>query len=225
MHSLCPASWPRLLGALALACSSPAEVGDVQSVGGGGAGANTQAGAGGMLAAGAGGLGASGGLGGAGLGGAAGAAPVAGGPSGSVGHGGAGAGAGAGGVAGAQIGVAGGSSGHAGAAGQGAAGASAACQMIASEYAAELEKQLACDPQASSPCTDRAVAAPGCSCRLLIEPSDPFAIESLSNLEAGWFEADCATPTCSATCSAAAAGICQVDPKSARGGRCVTPNF
>lgn len=95
--------------------------------------------------------------------------------------------------------------------------------MIASEYASELEKQLGCNPNAGSQCTNKAAAAPGCECRVFIQPSDPFAIEHLSNVANGWFEADCSTPTCPEKCSTAVAGTCQADPKSPLGGRCLTP--
>lgn len=105
----------------------------------------------------------------------------------------------------------------------GSAGSNGACPMIAAEYASELEKQLACNPSAGSQCTNRAEAAPGCECRVFIQPSDPFAIEHLSNLANGWFDADCSMPSCPAMCSAAAAGTCQADSKSPLGGRCITP--
>lgn len=140
-----------------------------------------------------------------------------------------GAHAGAGGSVGGSAGSAGGSGGSAGATGAsgggggGGAGANAMCQTIKSEYAAELEKQLACNPNAGSQCTDRAAAAPGCECRVFIEPSDPFAIEHLSNVANGWFDEDCSMPTCPAKCTTANAGSCQADPKSPLGGRCVTP--
>lgn len=95
--------------------------------------------------------------------------------------------------------------------------------MIASEYASELEKQLGCNPSAGSQCTNRVAAAPGCECRVFIQPSDPFAIEHLSNVANGWFDADCSTPTCPENCSTAVAGTCQADAKSPLGGRCLTP--
>jgi hypothetical protein len=98
-----------------------------------------------------------------------------------------------------------------------------ACPMIASEYASELEKQLECNPSAGSQCTNKVALAPGCECRVFIQPSDPFAIEHLSNVANGWFEADCSMPSCPAQCSTAAAGMCQADPKSPLGGRCITP--
>lgn len=122
---------------------------------------------------------------------------------------------------------------HAGAAAGGGAGttsggsggtsSAAACDMVKMEYAAELAKQLECKPGAGSQCTNRAAAAPGCECRVFIQPSDPFAIEHLSNVANGWFDADCSNPSCPAKCSTAAAGTCQADAKSSLGGRCVSP--
>ncbi len=99
----------------------------------------------------------------------------------------------------------------------------AACKIVADEYAAELDKQLACNPSAGSQCTNRAAAAPGCACRVFIHPSDPFAIEHLSNVANGWFDADCSLPSCPAKCSTAVVGTCQADAKSVLGGHCVTP--
>jgi hypothetical protein len=95
--------------------------------------------------------------------------------------------------------------------------------MVKKEYAAELEKQLECKPGAGSQCTNRAAAAPGCECRVFIQPSDPFAIEHLSNVANAWFDEDCSNPSCPAKCSTAAAGTCQADAKSSLGGRCVSP--
>jgi hypothetical protein len=95
--------------------------------------------------------------------------------------------------------------------------------MAKAAYAAELAKQLECKPGAASQCTNRAAAAPGCECRVFIQPSDPFAIEHLSNVANDWFDGDCSNPTCPAKCSTAAAGTCQADAKSSLGGRCVTP--
>lgn len=100
---------------------------------------------------------------------------------------------------------------------------SAICQMVKADYAAELDKQLGCRPNASGQCTDKIAAAPGCECRVFMEPSDPFAIEHLLNLDNGWFDADCSMPSCPAKCTTAAAGTCQADAKSPLGGRCVTP--
>ncbi len=114
-------------------------------------------------------------------------------------------------------------SGNGGSAGSGDAGASAMCPAIKAEYAAELEKQLGCKPNAASQCTDRVAAGAGCECLVFIEPSDPFAIEHLSNVANGWFDADCSMPTCPAQCTTAAVGTCQADSKYALGGRCVTP--
>jgi hypothetical protein len=112
----------------------------------------------------------------------------------------------------------------AGSASGGSGGANAAvCQMVKTEYADELDKQLACKPGAGAQCTNKVAAAPGCECRVFIQPADPFAIEHLSNVGNGWFEADCGMASCPAKCSTAAAGTCQVDAKSPLGGRCVTP--
>lgn len=97
------------------------------------------------------------------------------------------------------------------------------CQMVKTEYASELDKQLGCKPGAGSQCTNKVAAAPGCECRVFIQPADPFAIEHLSNVGNGWFEADCSMASCPAKCSTAAAGTCQADTKSPLGGRCVTP--
>jgi hypothetical protein len=200
--------------------------------GAGGLGGTTAAGVSGAVSAGAGGLGAggpaTGGVGTAGVAAGSGGASAVGGSAAT-------AGTGTGGTSGVSGGSAGGASGSGGGAGNngggagsagnggGGAGASAVCAMVKSEYAAELEKQLACNPNAGSQCTDRAAAAPGCDCRVFIEPSDPFAIEHLSNVAHGWFDADCSMPTCPAKCSTANAGTCQADPKSSLGGRCVTP--
>ena len=90
------------------------------------------------------------------------------------------------------------------------------------EYESELEKQLACNPNAGSQCANKVAAAPGCECRVFMQPSDPFAIEHLSNVANGWFDADCSMPTCPARCSTAATGTCQADSKSPLGGRCVS---
>lgn len=142
-----------------------------------------------------------------------------------------------GGGAGGSLGVAGGTAAGAHAGGAGAAGGAVAgsgtggsggsnaavCQMVKTEYADELEKQLACKPGAGTQCANKVAAAPGCECRVFIQPADPFAIEHLSNVGNGWFDADCSTPSCPAQCSTAAAGTCQADAKSPLGGRCVTP--
>jgi hypothetical protein len=143
----------------------------------------------------------------------AGSAPVAGG-----GQGGGLSGANAGGAAGNAP-----SGGMTHGGGGGSAGSSAACQMVKSDYMAELEKQLACNPSAGSQCLSRAVAAPGCECRVFIQPGDPFAIEHLTNVADGWYAADCSMPICPAKCTTASAGNCQADSKSPLGGRCVTP--
>ena len=132
--------------------------------------------------------------------------------------------AGNGGVGGASAGgaPAGGSAGSASVAGSAGTSSAALCDMIKTEYAAELAKQLECKPGAASQCTNRAAAAPGCECRVFIQPSDPFAIEHLSNVANGWFDEDCSNPSCPAKCSTAAAGTCQADAKSSMGGRSVT---
>jgi hypothetical protein len=210
-----------LVAAVVFGCSSPEGSGDPQ----GGSGSGGQAG-------GAGG-GSGGGPTGASGGGSGGQAPTAG--SGVVAGGGAGNGAGSGGRsdggaagsaamsggAGASNGGGGVSSGGGG--GQSNGGSNAECQMVKAEYMAELEKQLACNPNAGSQCTNRASSAPGCECWVFIQPSDPFAIEHLANLADGWFTADCSMPSCPAKCTTASAGKCQADSKSPLGGRCMTP--
>jgi hypothetical protein len=138
-------------------------------------------------------------------------------------HAGGASAAGAAGAAGGVGGTAAAAGGAGGTAG-GTAGANAAvCQTVKTEYAAELEKQLACKPGAGSQCTNKVAAAPGCECRVFIQPADPFAIEHLSNVGNGWYAADCSMASCPAKCSTAAAGTCQADAKSPLGGRCVTP--
>lgn len=97
------------------------------------------------------------------------------------------------------------------------------CEMVKQEYAAELDKQLNCNPNGSNQCKDKVAAAPGCSCRVFMQPSDPFAIEGLANMGEGWYSNDCAMPMCPATCTAATVGKCQADSKYSLGGRCVTP--
>jgi hypothetical protein len=113
--------------------------------------------------------------------------------------------------------------GAAGSGSGGSAGNSNACKMVQAEYAAELERQLQCNPKAGSQCMGRVSAAPGCECRVFITPSDPFAIENMSNIAGGWFDADCSNPTCPAKCTTATVGTCQADSKSSLGGHCVTP--
>lgn len=108
-------------------------------------------------------------------------------------------------------------------AGQSGAGTSAVCDEVRSEYFAELARQLDCNPSASQQCVNRAAAAPGCECRVFIQPTDPFAIEQLSNVASGWFDADCSMPSCPMRCSTAATGRCEVDASAALGGRCVSP--
>jgi hypothetical protein len=163
--------------------------------------------------------------------GGAGASAVAGTSAGGGGRGGGAQGGGGAGSGGPGIASGSGGGGHGGSAGSGGVGGggtgtggvSAACDKIRAEFAAELEKQLACTPGAGSQCADRAAAAPGCECRVFIEPSDPFAIEHLSNVANAWFDEDCSMPSCPAQCTTANAGTCQADSKSPKGGRCVTP--
>lgn len=137
-----------------------------------------------------------------------------------------------GGVAGAAVegshdagsrGAVGGGEANVGGAPSGGASESGVCRTVAAEYATELDKQLLCTPGAGQQCTNRAVAAPGCECRIFIQPSNPFAIEHLSNLASGWYDADCSMQSCSNQCTTATAGACQPDSDSALGGRCVTP--
>jgi hypothetical protein len=198
------------LGAAVVACTDmePASEG---AAGQGGQAGNGLAASGGLPASGTGGLATSGSGGawaGAGMsstaGGGMAAVPVSGSHSG-------------GGMAG-SAGQAGSSAG-----GGGSAGTSADCKKIASEYAAELDKHLACSPGGGSQCDDRVAAAPGCECRIFIQPRDPFAIEHLANLADGWFNADCSMPSCPAKCTSAAIGTCQPDGESPLGGRCVSP--
>jgi hypothetical protein len=205
------------------ACSAPGN-GDearVNDIGGSAGQLATGAGRGGAPSSSGGSL-AVGGLGTSGSGGAGGLAgsanDTAGAAAGQAGIGGVptagahagGAGAGGGAFAGGPAGGSGGTN-------------AAVCQMVKAEYATELEKQLACTPGAGSQCTNKVAAAPGCECRVFIQPADPFAIEHLSNVGDGWYRADCNIAICPAKCSAAAAGTCQADTKSPLGGRCVTP--
>ena len=212
---------------------------------GGGAGA---AGSSGRSGSGNGGTSASGGGGGAsasgGSSGRGGALPEGGTPGGAAGVGGTagssagsspGGAAGAGGTAGRSSGgaagmgaggVDGGSSGGTSGAG-GAAGAGGtngeACRMVQSEYAAELEKQVACNPKVSTTqCAGRVPAGPGCDCRIAIEPKDPFAIEHLANIEDSWFQAGCSMRTCPTPCPPGTRAVCQTDATSMLGGRCTT---
>lgn len=159
-----------------------------------------------------------------GVGGASGAANVAGG-----GQGGAepsvtsGGGAAAGGLAGSSAGggVANGgsASGSAGAAGAsssgGASSPSAQCAEIEAEYATSLAEQVACNSAAGDQCDSRVEAAPGCDCRVVIEPKDPYAIEHLLNLQADWFDADCENPKCPSDCAEAARGSCAANGECA----------
>ncbi len=204
-----------LLSVTAFACSSPNEVGESPRANVGGSAGH--AGHPPTLLPGAGGLGTSGS--GGGFAGGSSPANTVGGQGGDGGaSGGPSSGASSGGIsAGGSAGSAGGSGGSSGAA------TNAACAMIKSEYAAALDKQLACKPNTGSQCTNAAAAAPGCECRVFIQPADPFAIENLSNVANGWFDADCSMPSCPAKCSTAVAGTCQADAKSPIGGRCVSP--
>ena len=93
--------------------------------------------------------------------------------------------------------------------------------MIRTDYATELAKQLPCDPSAANQCINRAAAAPGCSCRVFIQPTDLFATENLSNMANAWFDADCTNPTCPATCTTATTGTCKADSTSPKGGKCI----
>lgn len=209
-------SWLLLWCSASAACSAPGNSNGASGVGGqvagsaGSDGGSSSSGgaatAGGVGVSGSGGaVAAAGSLSSSGSGGAGGAGgtPTAGAPAGGAGAtGGAFAGSGTGGGAGSN---------------------SALCQMVKTEYADELDKQLACTPGAGSQCTNKVAAAPGCECRVFIQPADPFAIEHLSNVGNGWFEADCSMASCPAKCSTAAAGTCQADAKSSSGGRCVTP--
>jgi hypothetical protein len=205
--------WPLLCGAV---CGCSPSTGQEPHVGGGGsAAAGAQAGSAAQTTGGV--------PSGAGTGVAGGNVfPVSGGAAGAAGaSGGLAAQAGA---SGAPTGGTMSASGSAGSsAGQSGAGTSAACAGVASEYRTELERQLSCNPNASQQCTDRAAAAPGCECRVFIEPTDPFAIEHLSNVANGWFDADCSLPSCPAKCSTASAGTCQPNASSPLGGRCVSP--
>ena len=164
-------------------------------------------------------------------GGASGGAAGAGGTAGSSAGSSPGGGAGAGGTAGRSSGGAagtgaggidGGSSGGTSGAG-GAAGAAGtngeACRKVQSDYAAELVTQVACKVS-SAQCASRVPAAPGCECRIAIEPKDPFAIENLLNIEDGWFRAGCSMPTCPMPCPPGTRAVCQTDAMSTLGGRC-----
>jgi hypothetical protein len=140
---------------------------------------------------------------------------------------GVGAAAGAGGSAAhGDVGGAGGAggAGSAGSAGNaGSASNAAACELVKTDYAAELDANLDCNPNAASQCAGRVAAAPGCECRIFMQPADPFAIEHLSNVASGWFSTDCSMPSCPAKCSTAVTGTCQAQPNTKLGGRCVTP--
>jgi hypothetical protein len=210
------------LSLAAVACSAPgpgSDPSDANASGAAGQAGSAQAGTS-SVSSGAGGVAAA----------AGGSTPLGG---GGIANGGSSAGhAGGGGVAVAGVGGAmlagnhsGGASvgGSAGNGGSGGVDTNAVCQMVKSEYAAELDKQLGCNPNAGSQCTNKVAAAPGCECRVFMQPTDPFAIEHLSNVGNGWFEADCSMPSCPAKCTTAAAGTCQADAKSPLGGRCVTP--
>lgn len=212
------ASW-LLLSWLALACSAPGNTNEPVTASGVAGQVATSAGNGGALSSSG---GSSAGVGTSGDGGALASA-------GSLNGGGGGAGGSQGGAggsaaAGNHAGGGGGAGGLAAGGTGGTGGSNAAvCQMVKTEYADELEKQLACKPGSGSQCTNKVAAAPGCECRVFIQPADPFAIEHLSNVGNGWFEADCSMASCPAKCSTATAGTCQADAKSPLGGRCVTP--
>lgn len=211
-----------LVHAAASACSSP-DSGNGSP--GGGAGAGGQAGSGtagasGAVSSGAAGFNAGGSSGASAAGGSAGGGGKAGGGT----AGAASAGANVGGTAaGSGNAGAGGKGGAGGGSGGGGAGMSARCPIIKADYAKELDKQLNCNPSVGSQCDDRVDAAPGCECRVFIQPSDPFAIEHLANVANEWFDEDCTMPSCPATCSNAASGTCQASAGSPLGGRCVTP--
>lgn len=203
-----------------LACSSPSDPTDSQTNVAGVAGqVVSSAGAGGAPSS----SGGSGAAGATAVSGSGGAVAVGGSLNDTAGAGGSQAGTGGTPAAGAHAGGAG----NGGASGNGTAGGggsnAAVCQTVKTEYASELEKQLACKPGAASQCTNKVAAAPGCECRVFIQPADPFAIEHLSNVGNGWFDADCSMAVCPAKCSTAVAGTCQADAKSPLGGRCMTP--
>lgn len=205
-----------MLGVVAPACSSSNADGEraeaVSGFAGEAVGSSTSMA--GAVAAGAGGVGAVGGT-----------AAQSGGQSGGAGRGGAGSGGSAAmaGTSGAPTGGGGGGGVNGSAGKAGSAGVSAQCAEIADDYATELDQQLACDPNSGSQCHDRVAAAPGCECRVFIQPADPFAIEHLSNVANGWFDLDCSQPSCPAGCTSAVSGRCDADPESPLGGRCVTP--
>lgn len=106
------------------------------------------------------------------------------------------------------------SGGGAAGAGGGAAGAGAApdnsarCAAIEAEYTSSFEPQLTCTPGVAGQCQDRIEAAPGCDCRVFIEPKDPFAIEHLTNVFIEWLDADCEDATCPSTCPTGTRGAC-----------------
>jgi hypothetical protein len=211
----------RLSGLLALACSAPSPSREPQDVEISAAAGSASAGMGGALSSAAGSAGAT-----EGTFTSAGTATSTAGVAGKAGAATGGlSGAGMGGVPSGGVATGDGGGGTASGAGSGGGGgsASAACGAVKAEYATELEKQLACNPNAGSQCANKVAAAPGCECRVFMQPSDPFAIEHLSNVANGWFDADCSMPTCPAKCSTAATGTCQADSKSPLGGRCVSP--
>ncbi|HTV21345.1 MAG TPA: hypothetical protein VMG12_21810 [Polyangiaceae bacterium] len=175
----------------------------------GGASASGAAGAGFAASAGSGSVGSS--AGGVGAGGvaASGGAPAAAsaGDAPDAGIGTAGAAAGVGGAGGAPSGgSAGGTGGMSGAGG--APEPSARCAAIEAEYTSSFTPQLTCQPGAANQCEDRIEAAPGCDCRVFIEPKDPFAIEHLTNVFIEWLDADCENPTCPSTCPNGTRGTC-----------------
>jgi hypothetical protein len=104
-------------------------------------------------------------------------------------------------------GVAGGPPGGAAGAG-GSGGSGVTCAQIAAEYASSFAEQVTCNPGAGNQCQDRIEAAPGCDCRLFIEPKDPFAIEDLLNVYAAWLDANCQDPMCPSSCPSGMNGVC-----------------
>lgn len=130
-------------------------------------------------------------------------------------------GAGKGGASGGAGGALGGAAGSLGSAGKGG-DTSAVCTRVRTDYAAELQKQISCDPRASrTQCAGRVAAGAGCECQVFVEAKDPLAIEHLGDANDEWFTANCTSPVCPATCPTANRGVCQADPQIALGGRCV----
>jgi hypothetical protein len=122
-----------------------------------------------------------------------------------------------GGTAGAASGGVGG-----GMAGAGGNPNGAACKQMESDYAEELATQIVCNPQqGGTRCGGRVAAAPGCDCRIFIDPKDLLAVEHLGNRQEEWFQAGCSMPTCPASCPSGNRGVCQADSSATLGGRCV----